>query len=150
MFVEMVTLYECYLPVAQKFAIPVIGTLSLRARLMVDYEQGNPHPLVIPFLFRPHPVRMSFYQRIQNFFDEMQFEFIRQFKVIPKLQKFYQIHFPGYDLSKNKEISFLFTNQHSSIFPTATAPITAEIGGIHVKPSNPLPPVSLPGGIRYR
>ncbi len=144
MFLELMAMYECYLPVAQKFAIPVIGTISMRSWYDVDLKLGNPHPLVFPFLLGSYPVRMSFYQRLQNVFQHIYMSYLIQHLTIPKLQEFYQTHFPGYDLNENKEISFLFTNTHWSTFPKAIAPTTAEIGGVHIKPLKPLPKVSSP------
>ncbi len=142
MFVEMLVMYECYLPIAQKFEIPVIGTVSLRPWPRVDTELGNSHPFHYPFLLSHRPIRMSFYERLQNVLDHIGMEYRIYHQIVgPKLQKFYKSHFPFHRSNGNTEISFLFANWHSSIFPRIRVPAMAEIGGIHIQPAKSLPSV---------
>ncbi len=142
MFVEVIPMYECYLPIAKKLAIPVIGTLSMRPWPAIDEELRNPHPPAYPFLISNHPVHMSFYQKLCNTIDQINLQLILDTTIADKLQKFHRLYFPSYNLKRDREISFLFTNGHASIFPKANVPTIAEIGGVHIKSANPLSPVS--------
>lgn len=143
MFVEMLPLFQCFLPLAKKSGIPVIGTMSLCSFMGPDLILGNPrNPSILPAMSSVVHTEMSFYERIENVIEEVKmkvFYFIeKQFK-----EKLFKELSSNQDLF-NYAISLLFVNNHESILPTAQMPNTINIGGIQVKSAllQPLPEVS--------
>ncbi|KAK7574042.1 hypothetical protein V9T40_011233 [Parthenolecanium corni] len=140
MFVEMLPLFQCFLPLAKKSGIPVIGTMSLCSFMGPDLILGNPrNPSILPAMSSVVHTEMSFYERIENVIEEVKmkvFYFIeKQFK-----EKLFKELSSNQDLF-NYAISLLFVNNHESILPTAQMPNTINIGGIQVKSAllQPLP-----------
>ncbi len=142
LFVQLLPMYECYLPIAHELRIPVIGTFSARPWAEVEVELGNPHPIIYPFIFSSFATKMTLYQRLVNAVDHVTMQYIYKFVLPSMLQQFFQKHFPAYDLRASKEISLLFTNNHPVLFPKPVVPNEIEIGGVHLKPPKSLPEVN--------
>lgn len=142
------SLYQCFLPIADQLKIPVIATISLRSMLDSDSIVGLSRP---PSVFpnddeQITPYRnpkMTFYQKITNLMQEVQ---IRVLNLVDerKARQFNEKHFPGFEENKVK-ISLLFANDHEIFLPRPRPPNVINIGGIHVKSSSlkPLPRVSI-------
>ena len=140
MFFEVMPLYECFLPLAEKLGVPIIATFSMRTSPRVDNEFGNPVSIAIPGPQSSMPLRSSFFGRIQNALEEIHMH-IRTAQIwSPMIEKINQKYFPSYNLRRD-QISLLFTNNHASIFSKATARNVIDIPGIHLKPVKPLPQV---------
>lgn len=142
MFTEMLAAFECYLPIAQKLGIPVIGTVTLRSGLFADQTIGVPNnPAVIPFEFSNAKPDMNLVERIKNLWNYFVVNYYYLTDIRWKIQKFYQEYFDE-DLLYKKDFSLVFYNNHASLLPHSVTPNAIDIGGIHLKPANPLPEVS--------
>ncbi len=141
MFTEIFTLYECFLPLAQKLNIPVIGTVTLRSWSYGDVAIGNSYNLAVtPFEFGSYSDQMTFFQRLLNLWEYLRFEYhryVNQKSVLKKLNE----ELYSADLVNKKKVSLVFINNHHSIMPRSLVPNAIEIAGIHLQPANPLPEV---------
>lgn len=143
LFVEMLPIYQCYLHVAKKLQIPVIGTISTRSIVEADYSVGlSRFPSVFPAEWFQCQPKMSFYERLLNFMHHMQIR-IAHFLGEKRAAKINEEHFHEQEWNSVK-VSLLFANSHASLWPRLTPPNSINIGGIHVKSSSlkPLPEVS--------
>lgn len=140
-------MYRCFLPIAEKLKIPVIGTISSRSMIDSDFSVGlSRPPSVFPnddeLIPRHRNPKMTFYQKITNFMQEMQ---IRVYNLLGErmANRFNEKHFPVAEGNRVK-VSLLFANDHEIFLPRAKPPNFINIGGIHVKSSSlkPLPQVS--------
>lgn len=144
MFIDLVSpIVQCYLPIAEKLDIPVIGTVATRSWKLSDFATGFPsNPITVPFEFLAvsGPV-MTLSERLESVWGHFLVNFRSQFVTRRKLDYFYQKYFPNMKL--NKKISMAFYNNHASFFPRLSIPNTIDIGGIHmsIKPEKPLPQV---------
>lgn len=141
MFTELLSFYPCFLPLAEKLNIPVIGTITLRSWKHADSAVGNPYnPAVIPTELSYFSDQMTFMQRLKNFGESLYLDFQYNF-VIPRiLDKIYnQFYTP--DLLYKKQISLIFANNHYTLLPRLSVPNIINVGGVHVKPAKPLPQV---------
>lgn len=141
MVFEMLPLYECFLPLAEKLGVPIIATFSLRPWLFIDTEFGNPHSLLVPSCLSSFSHKLtSFAERLRNTLEEIYAHIMMIYFWNPSINKVYQQYFPNYH-SPKKQLSLLFSNNHASIFPTPVAPNVIDVSGIHLKPIKPLPQV---------
>lgn len=143
MFLELLPLWECFLPLAEKLGVPIIATFSMRSWLIVDWEFGNPHPLVVPSPMSPLPQRMTSIGRLYNAVEEIYTSALMMYHWQPLVKKVHRKYFPNFNLRGN-QLSLLFNNNHDSIFSRPTAPNVVDIPGIHLKPIKPLPQVGYP------
>lgn len=141
-FLELTLGYEYYLPLAEKFGIPVIGTISFRPSVHSDDVFGDSHPLAVPSMFLPLPRKMGFFQRLWNVFDNLHTSLLIKYFLEPSLANFYEEYFPDFNVQFNRNISLLFCNNHVSLFSTPLTPKVVEVAGIHLVPVKPLPEVS--------
>lgn len=142
-------MYQCFLPIAEKLKIPVIGTISMRSFVDADFSVGlSRFPSVFlnddeMFPRYRSPARMTFYQKITNLMQEMQ---IRVGHLLGEwtTKRVNEKHFSESKWNSVK-LSLLFTNDHEIFSPRAKPANSINIGGIHVKSSSlkPLPEVSL-------
>ncbi len=143
MFVEMVSMYECYMPLAERLNIPVIGTVSIRYWLHTDWDLGIPYnPAVVPHEFSYYANTRVFLNRLRNLWYYVVTQAFNYFVVRGRLQKFYDQHYPNSSLGKKKP-SLLFQNTHPSFQSRSLPPYAIEIAGIHIKPIQPLPQVRI-------
>lgn len=142
MFTELIFMFPCFLPLAEKLNIPVIGTVTLRSWKFVDAVMGNPNnPAVVPGELSSFSDKMTFLERLENFVKALYLDFIHNYAIPKKLNEIYnQFYTP--DLLNKKQISLVFTNNHFTLLPRPMAPNIIDVGGIHVKPAKPLPEVS--------
>lgn len=137
-------MYECYLPIAEVLDVPIIITSAFRWFQYADLAVGNPrNPSSLPFEFTFTPKKMSFFNRLENTFNQVALHGFYYFIERPMLNRFYATHFPNFDLGKSRKVSAVFFNSHPSIFSRPLVPNAFEIAGVHISPeSNPLPLVS--------
>lgn len=141
MFIQLLSMYHCYLPLAQKLDIPVIGSTVARVWRLSDLAMGNPfNPAVSRFEYGDFSTTWSFTDRLSNFWRMMKLDFFYSLLVPSEINSIYQKYYSP-ELMDNPEVSLLFVNSHDSFFPRPMMPNTIEIGGIHIKPANPLPKV---------
>jgi len=136
-------MYECYLPIAKKLNIPIIGTFSFHEYAIVDESIGNPHPLVLPLVFHYSPKKMTFLQRLENAYCHLRLKVYYTWEVMPQIKKFYEQHYPSFNLETDGDVSLLFINNHPSFFSRPMVPSLIEVGGIHIPPPKPLPQVKV-------
>lgn len=142
MFVHMLPMYECYLPIAKKYEIPVIGTIAFRQFMSIDQAIGNPHHLTLPFTSSANPKVMTFFQRLQNTCYHLLIKAFFDFEISAALEGFFEQYYPTFVKNDVEDrISLLFSNNHPSILSKPLAPNVIEIGGIHIAKSKPLPEV---------
>ncbi|KAK7573741.1 hypothetical protein V9T40_010932 [Parthenolecanium corni] len=139
LFVELVPAYECYIPLAEKFKIPVIGTLSSRPWMHTSDVFGDLHPLSIPTLWSPLPKKMSFFQRLENIIQNAYASLLIKYIWEAPLSDFLDQYFPDFDLKRHRAISLIFTINHVSVLATPLIPKVVEVTGIHLPPVKPLP-----------
>jgi len=144
MLVELFMDHPCYLPIAERLQIPVIGTKTLRLWQIADHVVGAPHnPAILPVVFAGFMPEVNLIGRAQNLWNYLivEYYFTKNREVI---DKFYLEHFPDYHLLHKKDVSLVFYNSHPTITPRPISANVIEVGGIHVKPAKPLPAVSYP------
>jgi len=144
MFVEvgLVAQAECFLPIAGKLGIPVIGTITQRSWKLADRGLIN-NPAVIPLeIGKFRETKMNFVERVQNLWYHLILDHSFQNTVTYSVEKFHREHFTEDLLRKRLAISMIFINNHASLLFRSIPPNVIEIGGIHVKPAKPLSEVS--------
>lgn len=135
-------MYECYLPIAKKYEIPIIGTVTFRQFMSIDEAVGNPHHLTLPFTSSTNPKVMTFFQRLTNTGYHLLIKTFYDFEIRAAVGEFFQQYYPAFVKNDVEDrISLLFSNNHPSILSKPLAPNVVEIGGIHIAKSNPLPEV---------
>ena len=140
MFVELLMVHECYLPIAEKLDIPVIGTVTLHSLMLADQILGVlNNPAVLPAEFSRVKVEMGFVERVQNLWIHFLID-LGMMEGRQRIAEFYREYFPQYVFHK-KEISLVFFNNHATLLPRPNIPNAIDIGGVHVPPPNPLPEV---------
>lgn len=129
---------ECYMPIAWKLQVPIIGTSAPRPRPDVDWQIGNPHPLIAPFQTTNFGQKMNFYERLQNTYSHLM-SITLNARSLSALGDHYRLYAPDYDIEMNKNHpSLMFVNTHVSVFPRALLPTVVEVAGIHLTPLNSL------------
>ncbi len=146
MFVDAATImYECYLPLAEKLNIPVIGTISTRSWKHAEWTLGNPYPpSTVPYemgLYRSD--HMTFLQRLSNTYDSVFDYFYYHIQISDRLKKHQRRYFPNSPSRPRKRPSLLFVNGHNVLLPRPLLPNIIHVGGIHLTSSNVLLPVSI-------
>lgn len=145
LIIEIFFMYECYLPLAEKLRIPIIGTTSLASFGISDSAIGNPRSIAVhPFETALIGRQMTFYERLKNVFYYTFDLYVDKFILEPKIKDIYTKYYGKMDINR-KKISLIFANSHSSIFPRAVVPSNVNIGGIHLEMSvtQKLPNVSI-------
>lgn len=143
MFTQLIGMYQCYLPIAEKLNIPIIGTVGPRSWKLADRSIGFPnHPAVIPLELTDSKLDMNFKQRLQNLWANLHINYLIRTVISAKVNKFYKAYFPDPKLQYKKKVSMVFYNNHASLLPRPSVPNSIEIGGIHIAPPNPLPQVT--------
>lgn len=146
MFLEMLSFYECYVPLAEKLNIPIIGTTSLRSWIYADRAVGNPGgPTYVPTILADIGSIESFHTRFVGFIHELFVEVLRLSYEIPNIRAIYKRYYSSYNLNYTKKVSLVFTNNHPIILSRPTVPNNVEVGGLKVKSSQlePLPRVRI-------
>lgn len=130
MFVEILTMYECFLPVAEKLKIPVIGVVPQRSWLYADAAINNPNnPSFIPSTMRPYWKEDNFSERLVNTLNYLLKTFLKVYVI------------DHFDLADTIPPSLIFFNGHHTLLPRPMNPNMVGIGGIHIQKEKPLPTV---------
>lgn len=141
MFIELLAMYECYLPIAQKLGIPIIGTVTHRSWRFADVAIGFSDNLAaIPNELSDAQSKMTFVQRVRNIGTLLFSEYFLHCVIPARVNQFYQTYFPDFQ-SQEKKISMAFYNSHASVLPRPTTPSAVEVGGVHIHAAKPLPQV---------
>lgn len=145
MFVELRPMYQCYLPIAEKLNIPVIGTVVMRLSKLADAAIGCPvNPATIPQERFDSKLTMSFRERLENVWRHLLTDYHMYFVMRPKINQFYQKYFPDSESPNKKKVSLAFYNSHASLLSRPTVPNAVEVAGVHIQPANRLPQVRPP------
>lgn len=135
-------MFECYLPLAEKLNVPVIGTVTWRSWTLADAVMGNPNnPGQIPSTFSTFSDKMTFLERLQNLWNDIYIHYKYNFEVSKRLKKIND-QFYTEDLLNKKQVSLVFINNHLSLLPKLSGTNMIDVGGIHVRPAKPLPEVN--------
>lgn len=141
MFTEIGIMHECYLPIAEKLKIPVIGIVPLRSSKFSEKVIGYyNNPAIVPFELNDFGLEMSFSQRLMNLWSNIYMDYFYYTVISSKLKKFYEMYYSDSQQQK-KKIAMTFYNNHASLLSRPLIPKAVEIGGIHIKPVTPLPQV---------
>lgn len=135
-------MFECFLPIAEILQIPFIGTVGARSWRNNEQIMGNPYnPAIVPMEMSSMPPKMNFIQRSKNawicIFDIL----LHSLFVYPKVEAFYEKHFPDLSFRRRIKPALLLVNDHPVFVPRPVAPNVVYIGGIHLTPAKPLPKV---------
>lgn len=142
MFVETAPMWQCYLPLAKKFGIPVIGTTAHRFLFTGDAIIGNSRlPSILSAEGYYMEPKMNYFERLLNIFYEIE-TYAILYTEKRRMKKLYKDLFGSQDVNTEK-ISLAFINNHASLMPRIFGPNAINIGGINVKSTllNPLPQV---------
>lgn len=136
--------FECFLPIAEKLNIPVIGTVCTKSWRNTESIMGNPYnPAVVPFDLSYYSNKMTFVQRLRNTIDYLLDVAFHKYVIYPKLEMLYQKYFPNTTVAGRKKPSLLFLNSNPVLTPRPLVPNVINVGGIHMQPVKPLPDVSI-------
>lgn len=142
------TLFEmgqCFLPIAEKFDIPVIGAVTPRSWLQTEWMMGNPSNLAVyPSELAPYSYPMTYWQRLDNLKRLLLDLAFINYYVLPELEKFYQKFFPHLSFADRRKISLVFLNNQPVLTPRPMVPTIINVGGLQIQPAKPLPKVSHP------
>lgn len=141
----MLGFYECYTPLAQKWNIPIIGTITVRSWNVPEKAINNPRlPSVIPGEVG-EPWRLNnLYGRFRNTISHLWSDLLMNYFLKQRSIEFYNAHTDALStISEYRSMkpSLVFFNSHFSFFSRAMNPNAIEIGGIHVGKEKPLPEV---------
>lgn len=143
MFIDMLIITSCFIPLAEKLEVPVIGTVATRTLKTVDAYIGMPsNPATIPSELINIPLLMTFTDRIWNTWAHFNVDYFSYTYSNKMLLKFYRRHFPNY-VHGRKKISLVFFNNHHTYLSRPSVHNAIDIAGIHVKTVQPLPQVYL-------
>lgn len=95
----------------------------------------------IPTLFMPYHEKMTFFERIGNWFTAHSFNFLYDHFTHPATEKLLKRRFGEIPPLKElvKKTSLIFVNQHFSLsLAKPLPPSVVEVGGIHIKKPKPL------------
>jgi len=147
---------DCFLGFAHKFKAPIVQVVSFGGASWMGDWVGNPNP----YSYVPDPLqklsdRMSLWERILNTFGITFQKFSRMFCHIPRQQAYLEKYFSGYaplpSISElDSSTSLILVNHHFSInYPRPLMPNIVQVGGMHLKPAQKLPEVSMSGIQQY-
>ncbi|XP_065216826.1 UDP-glucosyltransferase 2-like [Planococcus citri] len=143
-FVEVLLFYKCFLHVAEKMNVPVIGTVTMRTWILADIGMNNPyHPAYLSF----EPLTQKWHLdhilgRIVNSWSYIVMAWYKIF-ISPKLIR--QFHDENSHLLNSLgrymdiEPDIIFYNNHASLLPRPMNPNAIDVGGIHTNNAKPLP-----------
>ncbi|KAK5648765.1 hypothetical protein RI129_003657 [Pyrocoelia pectoralis] len=140
-----ITIEQCLYPLIERFKNPpVVAVTPFLLPPVLSHLFGNPlQAAYMPYYNTKHTDRMSFLERITNFFL-IHFEILyRKYIGIPAESKLAKKHF-GENIQSfdevEKNISILISNYDPILsFPLALPPNIIPAGGLHIEPVKPLP-----------
>lgn len=145
MIIQLLMMYECYLPLAQKLDIPVVGIAAARTWRLADLAVGNPfNPAVLRHEYSEYSPSWTFIDRLRNVFTTLQMDIFHYLSIQPAVDRIYRQYY-GLDFKIEKKISSMFINNHASFVSRPSVPNVIDVGGIHVNPANTLSAVCIVG-----
>ncbi|RZF48858.1 hypothetical protein LSTR_LSTR003238 [Laodelphax striatellus] len=129
---------------ADKFKCPVVGFTSSTIMTGSDARFANPdNPSYIPCISSEFVAPFTFWERLSNAFQTFYTSAVYRFVYTPKSDKLAREFFgesmpPLQSLIDNYSL-LLFNGHHSLTGSRPLLPNVVEIGGIHIKPAQPLP-----------
>ncbi|XP_046980105.1 UDP-glycosyltransferase UGT5-like [Schistocerca americana] len=136
---------ECFLPLAHKFDIPVIGFTTFAPSAWQGDIVGNPSPYsYVPDTFLTYTDHMTFFERLHNTLYVLFCKVIREMYMMPRQEALVQKYLPDLKMPSlfemEKRTSMVLTNSHFSLFyPKPLVPAMVEVGGMHVSLPKKLP-----------
>ncbi|ODN03640.1 UDP-glucuronosyltransferase 2B14 [Orchesella cincta] len=134
----------CFYGMLTYFEAPFISLATLPPWNVISLQMGT-HlpPSFIPVPFFTLPEKMNFLQRVQNNLFDWMVPYIMRYFYTAKLEKVYQnqlgSHYPSAE-EIEANASMMLTNSHFSLNPKMPLlPDIVEVGGMHLRPSKPLP-----------
>ncbi|KAK7579965.1 hypothetical protein V9T40_000594 [Parthenolecanium corni] len=133
-------LHECFLPVADKFDIPIIGAVVPRSWLSTEWMMGNPsNPALYPSVVATYSYPMTFLQRLDNFWNLLLDFAFHNYYTYPQMKEFYKKFFGDDNFSDRRKMSLVFLNNHQVLTPRPIVPTIINVGGLQIQPAKPLP-----------
>lgn len=138
MIIQLLAMHECYLPLAQKLDIPVIGIAAARTWRLGDLAVGNPfNPAVLRHEYSEYSRSWNFMDRLHNLLTLLQTDICHYLSNQSLLDKIYRQYY-GPDFRLERKISLLFINNHASFLSRPSVSNVIDIGGIHVNTASSL------------
>ncbi|CAL8107627.1 unnamed protein product [Orchesella dallaii] len=132
------------LGIVHKLQVPHMYVITVPA-MNVQVEKFGLYlpPSFVPCSFAAFSDRMNFKERVLNFIAEYFMLINTKVRWVPYLSKMYQDHL-GSDVPDvdeiDKNVTLLLMNSHFSLtYPRPLMPDVVEVGGLHTRPSKPLP-----------
>lgn len=140
----------CFASLAEKYDIPLIVSLTLPYAAGMDYAIGNPlNPSYWPSVSTDYTQIMNFGQRLVNWLHLASIYAVHHLRITAgnALLDMDEKYVGNRRANVTNEklygrISLIFANNHFSFLNRPSVPNSIDIGGIHIKPPKPLPPVS--------
>lgn len=140
---------DCFLGFVHKFNVPFIAVSAAHIIPMAAERFGIPdNPSYIPNAFLSYEPQMGFTERLLNSITTLSLNLIRKYYYDPKhhrvATKYFGESLPSFDvLARNT--SLVLVNSHFSFMGTSRPypNNVIEVAGLHVKPPQPLPAVSI-------
>lgn len=128
---------------------PIVSISTFYSWSVIDVTLGNPIiPSYITTLFLPKNYPMSIWDRMENLYTELYFNYIYEIQVLPLLQKhmhenFGNVHRNIRELKYNKSLLIVSADLAAS-YPKPIQPNTVYVGPLHIQETQkPLPSVSI-------
>jgi len=139
---------ECAYGLASQFKVPIIGISPQSSVAWMSSAMGAPvPPSFVPIYLRGLTHRMTFLERVDNFYTYLWSYCWRQFFYLPKIERVYRDYFPGaisVNEFESKLINLVLMNSHPVLnYPRPLMPNMIEVGGMHCKQAKPLSKVWL-------
>ncbi|KAJ8922622.1 hypothetical protein NQ315_007654 [Exocentrus adspersus] len=135
---------DCFMGLADKFKVPVIGLSSCTIMPWTSERLGNPtHTAYIPNNNMDYTDRMTFLERVENTVVSLYHQFHYDYITLSRDEEFAKKYL-GEEAARIKEFirnsSILITNSHFSLnLPRPLVPNVIEAGGLHIGEAKPLP-----------
>ncbi|KAL1451627.1 hypothetical protein WDU94_005985 [Cyamophila willieti] len=134
---------------AQKFSCPLINFEPIITPANVAYMIGDPYnPAYIPDFKMTFTSNMNFWQRLENTFYALYGVIFHNMIYLPKMDKIMRSHFAPAgasnwpyitDILRARQALTLVDASFTMTGSIAHAPNVVDIGGLHIKPGQPLP-----------
>lgn len=155
MIFQVFIYYDCFLPLAEKWNIPAIATVTHRSLSTVDKISGTPRfPSVFPAENGPVWNLKTLHGRFMNTWTHIVNDLSIYYVNTINGRKFYDTHYEilsPYEAYRKREPSLVFYNNHLSLLPRVLSPSAIEVGGIHLflERKKSLPPVSISASLEF-
>lgn len=139
--------HESFLMFGHKFQAPIVTLGTFGYADNMDRSMGIMTPWsFVPHIALPYKDRMNFWERCHNVFVSVVDLIGRRWYYLPEQQKLAEKYFKDVPgplpslLKLERNVSLMLINSHISIdAPRPRMPGLVDVGGIHIKPTKPLP-----------